>query len=144
MFLNAIAYPAVEPKVLKLPMASCNIAAGFPSPADDFTAKRLDLNDLLITHPSATFFWTVSGRSMIDAGIDEGDILIVNRALNARHGNIVVAEVNGEFTVKILHSRPGCVKLVPANRTYPEIRPREGESLTICGVVTSVVKRFVV
>lgn len=140
---GCIAFPAMDPPLLELPFASCNVPAGFPSPADDFSAKRLDLNELLITHPAATFFWAVTGRSMIDAGIDEGDILVVNRALTARHGQIVVAEVNGEFTVKIFHSRAGIVKLVPANLTFPEIRFRDGETMSVCGVVTSVIKRFV-
>ena len=128
---------------LLLPMVEGRLAAGFPSPADDFAVKDLDLNDLLVTHPLATFFWQVSGLSMMNAGIHDGDILVVNRALRPKHGHIVVAQVDGEFTVKTLHKRADRVKLVPANPTFPEIVFREGQQLIICGVVTAAIKRFV-
>lgn len=128
---------------LHLPIVEQSIQAGFPSPADDFAVKRHDLNELLITHPLATFFWRVAGKSMLDAGIDDGDILVVNRALVATHRNIVVAQVDGDFTVKYLHSRNGRVKLVPANPTFPEITFKDGQTLVICGVVTCTIKRFV-
>lgn len=124
-------------------MVEGRLPAGFPSPADDFAEKRQDLNELLITHPLATFFWQVSGRSMEGAGIWDGDILVVNRAINAVHGHIVVAQVDGDFTVKYLHKRAGKVKLVPANPTFPELVFKEGQELIICGVVTSTIKRFI-
>ncbi|TAL65827.1 MAG: translesion error-prone DNA polymerase V autoproteolytic subunit [Burkholderiaceae bacterium] len=134
---------ALAPPPLRLPMVEGRLPAGFPSPADDFAMKRLDLNDLLITHPLATFYWQVSGKSMVEAGIDDGDILVVNRALRPAHRSIVVAQVDGGFTVKYLHKRADRVKLVPANPTYPEIVLKEGQELVICGVVTSAIKRFV-
>ena len=81
-------------------MVQLSVQAGFPSPADDFAVKRHDLNELLITHPLATFFWRVSGKSRIEAGIADGDILVVNRALTPEHRNIVVVQVDGDFTVK--------------------------------------------
>ena len=137
-WLAAIACPKMP-----LPMVQMTVQAGFPSPADDFAVKRHDLNELLITHPLATFFWRVAGKSMVDAGIDDGDILVVNRALTPAHRNIVVAQVDGDFTVKYLHKRNGRVKLVAANPTFPEITFKEGQTLTICGVVTSTIKRFV-
>ena len=84
-------WACIEPPSLPMPMVEGSISAGFPSPADDFAVKRLDLNDL-ITHPLATFYWKTSGRSMIEAGIDDGDILVVNRALVPAHLNIVVAQ----------------------------------------------------
>ena len=129
---------------LALPMVEGRIRAGFPSPAADFAVKRHDLNELLITHPAATFFWTVAGKSMFGAGIDEGDILVVNRALssNAKHGDIVVAEVDNDFTVKYLHKRAGQVQLRAADSTFPPIIFKDGQTMTICGVVTSVIKRF--
>ena len=129
---------------LPLPMVEGRIRAGFPSPAADFAVKRHDLNELLITHPAATFFWTVAGKSMYGAGIDEGDILVVNRALssNAKHGDIVVAEVDNDFTVKYLHKRAGQVQLRAADPTFPPIIFKDGQTMTICGVVTSVIKRF--
>lgn len=134
---------AVDCAKLALPMMQLTVQAGFPSPADDFAVKRHDLNDLLITHPLATFFWRVAGKSMLEAGIDDGDILVVNRALAPVHRNIVVAQVDGDFTVKYLHRRNGRVKLVPANPTFPEITFKDGQTLTICGVVTCSIKRFV-
>ena len=94
------------------------VPAGFPSPADDFLVKRLDLNDL-ITHPAATFMWRASGFSMIEAGIDDGDLLVVDRALTPLHMNIVVAQVDGEFTVKYLFKRGDRVKLMLLRSANP-------------------------
>ena len=85
---------------LRLPMVEGTVWAGFPSPAADFQVKRHDLNDLLVTHPAATFFWHARGTSMVEAGISDGDLLVVNRALTPQHMDVVVAEVDGEFTVK--------------------------------------------
>lgn len=133
---------ADEPPRLLLPVVQGRLSAGFPSPADDFAMKRHDLNDLLITHPAATFMWAVSGKSMIEAGIDDGDVLVVNRALVPTHRDIVVAQVDGDFTVKYLHKRADRVRLVAANPTYPDITFVEGQELIICGVVTAAIKRF--
>ncbi|MCW5648250.1 MAG: translesion error-prone DNA polymerase V autoproteolytic subunit [Ramlibacter sp.] len=118
------------------------VRAGFPSPADDFVVKRLDLNDLLITHAAATFFWRARGLSMLSAGIGDGDLLLVNRALKARHRDIVIAEIDNDFTVKYLHQRLGRVKLCAADLTFPDIVPKDGQTLTIVGVVTAVIKQF--
>ena len=110
------------------------IQAGFSSPADDFAVKRHDLNELLITHPLATFFWRVAGRSMIKARIDDGDILVINRALTSVHRHIVVAQGDRDLTVKYLHWRAGSVRLVSANPTFPDITFKNGQTLFICGV----------
>ena len=88
--------------VLSMPYADGGIRAGFPSPAQDYIDRSLDLNRDLISHPAATFYARVVGVSMIDAGIDEGDILVIDRALTPRQGDIVVAFINGEFTVKYI------------------------------------------
>ena len=96
-----------------------NLPAGFPSPAADFAVKRHDLNELLITHPAATFMWRISGQSMIELGIFDGD-----------------------FTVKQFWRRAGVVQLRPANPTYPAILFKDGQTMTICGVVTATIKRF--
>jgi len=96
----------------------------------------------LITHPQATFMVRVSGESMIDAGIADGDVLIVDRALKPEHGSVVVAIVDGEFTVKYLHQRFRQFKLRTANPTYPDIIPREGQMVEVWGVVTASIKRF--
>lgn len=127
---------------LPLPWVQGTVRAGFPSPAADFAVKRHDLNELLITHPAATFFWQARGLSMIDAGVGDGDILLVNRALTAQHGDVVVAEVDNDFTVKTLYKRNGNVSLRAANATFPPILFKEGQTLVICGVVTAVIKRF--
>jgi DNA polymerase V len=134
--------PIADVEVLLLPMVQGKVSCGFPSPADDFAVKRLDLNDL-ITHPLATFYWKTSGRSMIEAGIDDGDILVVNRALTPRHRHIVVAQVDGDFTVKYLFKHAGRIKLQPANPTFPEIVFKEGQQLIISGVVIFAIKQFV-
>ena len=118
------------------------VHAGFPNAAEDFAGKRIDLTAELITHPQATFMIRVSGESMIDAGIADGDVLIVDRALKPEHGSVVVAIVDGEFTVKYLHQRFGQFKLRAANPTYPDIIPREGQMVEVWGVVTASIKRF--
>lgn len=118
------------------------VPAGFPSPAQDHAVKRIDLNEVLIRHPLATFFVTVSGPSMRDAGIDDGDRLLVDRAVRPCHGDVVVAILDGELTVKRLYQRGGVVKLVAANPTYPEIRLRDGSELEIWGVAMHCIKRL--
>lgn len=133
---------AIEPPRVWVLVVQGRLPAGFPSPADDFQVRRHDLNELLITHPMATFMWEASGHSMIEAGISDGDILVVNRAIRPLHGHIVVAQVDADFTVKILHKRADRIKLMPANPTFPEITFREGQELIICGVVTAAIKRF--
>ena len=125
-----------------LPLAGDRVCAGFPSPAEDFAVKRIDLTEVLITHPQATFLLRVSGESMKDAGIFDGDMLVVDKAIKPRHGHVVVAVVDGEFTVKYLYQRAGRVKLKPANVTYPEISPKEGQTIEVWGVVTASIKRF--
>jgi DNA polymerase V len=123
-------------------MVEGKVRAGFPSPADDFALKELDLMELLVQRPLATFFWEVAGTSMEGLGIGNKDLLVVDRSLKPRHGSIVVAEFEGGFVVKQLHKRAGAIKLMSANPEFPEITLQEGQQLTICGVVTSVVKRF--
>ncbi len=105
--------------LLRYPFLS-NTSCGFPSPAQDYVEDRLDINQLVIKHPNATYFIRVSGDSMIDAGIGDGDLLVVDRALTAQHGDIVVAAVDGEFTVKELRTRP-FLQLVPHNTRYSPI-----------------------
>ena len=128
---------------LVLPMPEARVRAGFPSPAEDFTVNRLDLTQILVTHPQATFLLRVAGPSMREAGIDDGDTLVVDRAIKPRHGHVVVAVVDGEFTVKYLHQRAGRVKLKAANPTFPDIVPKDGQTVEVWGVVTSCIKRFV-
>jgi len=115
------------------------VSAGFPSPAEDYVEGKLDLNKFLIKHPSATFFVRVTGDSMIDAGIHEGDILIVDRAIEPADGHIIIAVVNGELTVKRIRKTHDSLTLVPENRRYAPIPIREETSFDIWGVVTNVI-----
>ncbi len=127
------------PRNRATPCFLSRVQAGFPSPADDYLDKTLDLNELLIRHPAASFYCRVSGDSMTDAGIFDGDYLIVDRALRPAHGDVVVAALDGELTCKILdlhHQR-----LLAANRDYPPIPIREGAEFVIEGVVTSSIRR---
>ena len=116
------------------------VQCGFPSPAEDHAIERVDLNKVLIKHPQATFLMRVRGDSMREAGIDDGDVVLVDRAIKAAHGHVVVAVVDGEFTVKRLWQRGRNVKLQPANPTYPDILPRDGQTIEVWGVVTNAIK----
>ena len=116
------------------------VKAGFPSPAEDLGGERIDLQDILMTHPQATYFMRASGFSMVELGISDQDILVVNRAKRPRHKHIVVASVDGEFTVKRLWKRGANLKLQAANPTYPDILPRDGQTVEVWGVVTNAIK----
>lgn len=118
------------------------IQAGFPSPAEDLAAKRVDLNEVLIKHPQATYLMRVRGDSMVEAGIADGDTLVVDRAIKPLHSHVVVAVVDNEFTVKRLWKRGSKVVLEAANRTHPNIVPRDGQTIEIWGVVTNVIKHL--
>lgn len=119
------------------PLFSQPVPAGFPSPADDYVECRLSLDDLLIEHREATFFVRAKGNSMIGAGIHDGDVLVVDKSLQASHGDIVIAVVDGEFTVKTLRKRGASVILHPENPRHKDIEFKEGQELQIWGVVTS-------
>lgn len=127
---------------LPLPLMAGTVRAGFPSPADDYVEAALDLNELLIEHKEATFFMRVKGQSMEGAGIHEGDLLIVDRAVTPRHGCIVIAAIDGQLTVKRLIQRRGRVALEAASAQFPLISVGEGQELQIWGVVTGSVRRF--
>ena len=131
--------------VLSLPFADGGIRAGFPSPAQDYVDRSLDFNRELIRHPAATFYARVVGLSMVGAGIDEGDILVVDRSLEPRQGDIVVAWVEGEFTLKYLDlslSESGIIQLCPGNDDFPVLRVGPDEEFQIWGVVAKVIKSF--
>ncbi|HHQ4476159.1 TPA: translesion error-prone DNA polymerase V autoproteolytic subunit [Aeromonas veronii] len=114
------------------------MACGFPSPAQDYTEQTIDLNQLCVTHPAATYFVRAAGDSMVDHGIRNGDLLVVDRSRKARHGSVVIAAVDGEFTVKKLRLAPTVV-LLPGNPAYRPIHFSEGQELEIFGVVSFVV-----
>lgn len=126
-------------KSLCLPMYGTKVKAGFPSPADDYIERALDLNEHLIRHPAATFYCEVSGDSMRGVGIFDGDLLVVDRALKPRHGDVVLAALDGELTCKLLDMRGK--RLLSANRDYPPIAITEGADFLIEGVVTNSIRR---
>ena len=123
------------------PLFLSKVPAGFPSPADDYLEGALDLNEYLIKHKAATFFVRVTGDSMIGAGIHDGDLLVVDRALEVRDKSVVVAVVNGEFTVKRIKKEHGRVWLLPENNNYPPLEMQEGAELEVWGVVTNVIHK---
>ena len=125
-----------------LPLYGSRVAAGFPSPADDYLEGQLDLNRYLIDDSAACFMVRVSGDSMQGAGILDGDLLVINRSLAARHGHIVLAVVEGDFTVKRLHQQGGRTALLPDNPAYPPIDIGPGQELHIWGVVSACVRRL--
>ncbi len=121
---------------------SYRVSAGFPSPAADYTQKSLDLNQYLVRNQPATFMFGVKGDSMLGAGILDGDKVIVDRSLRAKHGDIVVAVLDGEYTIKRLHLQKGKVLLCPENPSYAPIVLKEGAALEVWGVVVGVVRRY--
>ena len=134
-------YTADSSSSLSLPYVDEGIAAGFPSPAQDFMDLSLDLNKELIKHPSATFYGRVKGTSMIDAGIDNGDILVIDKSLDYHNGMTAVCFLDGEFTVKKLKIEGNKVFLMPANDEFKPIEITEDNDFIVWGVVTYVIKK---
>ncbi len=134
-------YSADISTVLSLPYVDEGIAAGFPSPAQDYMDLSLDLNKELIKHPAATFYGRVKGTSMKDAGIDDGDILVIDRSLEYRNGMTAVCFIDGEFTVKKLKLKNGKVFLIPANEEFKPIEITPDNEFMVWGIVTYVIKK---
>ncbi len=132
----------VAVKALALPVSRVSVQAGFPSPADDFMVERLDIMKLLVKHPQATYFWRVRGDSMAGANIHDGSILAIDRAIKPKHMHVVVAVVDGECTCKYLHQRAGRVKLQAANPTYPDIVPKDSQTIEVWGVARGCITLF--
>ncbi|MDY4408036.1 MAG: translesion error-prone DNA polymerase V autoproteolytic subunit [Prevotella sp.] len=131
-------------KKLQLSLAP-SIMAGFPSPADDYQNDSLDFNRDLIRHPEATFYGKVEGDSMIEAGICNGDIAVIDRSLEPRHGDVVVGYINREFTIKYLdltHKDDGYIELRPANKLFKPIRINENDEFEVWGVVVWTIKNW--
>jgi len=129
------------PKTLP-PLATASVVAGFPSPAEQYAENPLDLNELMVRNAPATFYVRVSGDSMNGAGILNGDILVVDKSLQARGNDIVIASVGGEFTVKFLRRRGARVSLEAANPAYKPIVFNSEMELQVWGVATGLVRRF--
>lgn len=139
-----VGHVKIPEKEYPIPYILSRISAGFPSPADDYIENNLSLSELLIRNYLSTFLMKVSGDSMIDVGINNGDILIVDRSIEAKNRDIVIAVLEGNLTVKRLLIKPmGEIVLKSENPLYQNILIPEGESLEIWGVVTSVIHQFI-
>ena len=145
--MNATAlFPVIKPAVgsppVLLPLFGNQVPAGFPSPADDYLERRLSLDEHLVPNKNSTFLVRARGTSMTGAGIFDGDLMVVDKGLSAQPGDIVVAVVDGEFTVKYLGLLNGLFCLKPANPRFQTTEFKEGQELEIWGVVTSTIKQF--
>ena len=139
MMNASLFYPTNSPSRLSLPLFTGKVAAGFPSPADDYVEKNLDLNELLVQKPAATFFVRAQGESMLGAGIHPNDILVVDRSLEAIPGKVVICAINGELTVKRLERVNSQWQLKAENPAYADIVIHDDLELVIWGVVTNVI-----
>lgn len=134
-------YKADFSTILPLLLADGGIRAGFPSPAQDYVMESIDLNRILIKHPAATFYAKVAGDSMCEEGIIEGDLLIVDRSIEARHGDLAVCCLDGEFTLKRLClNRGDRILLMPSNHKYRPIEVTRDNDFKVWGVVTYTIK----
>lgn len=140
---NIILLSEIGPCSVLLPFVNTLLTCGFPSPAADYEAELVDLNRLMLRHPDASFLARAQGDSMTGAGIHDGDVLAVDRSMAAQHGDIVVACVEGEYTVKRLEKRPNSVALVAENAAYAPIVVRNADDLRIWGVVVLVLHPLV-
>lgn len=143
--LRQVQWPILSPARLRIPLFVSKVPAGFPSPAEEHVEARLDPTEYLVEQADATFFVTIQGQSMIDVGLMPGDKVVVDRSRNPVVGNIVLAVVDGEFTIKILgRDRFGSPRLLPANasREFQPIEIKEGMQLEVWGVVTGSFRKF--
>jgi len=134
-------YSADVSTELELPLASSGISAGFPSPADGHLDIKLDLNKALVPHPNATFYGRVKGYSMVEAGIEEGDILVIDKSLDPKEGDVAVCFLDGEFTVKRIGKLEGNLCLLPANEAFEPIPVTEENDFLVWGIVTYVIHK---
>lgn len=127
------------PSTFKVPLFGHTVRAGFPSPADDYVADTLDLNDHLMPRKEASYLIRAKGDSMLGAGIHDGDILVVDKSITAADGCVVIALLDGQFTVKTLEKKRGKIRLMPANPEFQPIELKDEQELQIWGVVTNVI-----
>lgn len=130
-----------ESSQIELPLSNERVAAGFPSPADDYTSLKLDLNRELIKNPASTFYARVSGLSMIEAGINDGDLLVIDKSLNPHDGCLAVCYIDGEFTLKRFEHHKDYGLLVPANSDFRPIKVTADNNFIIWGIVTYIIKK---
>lgn len=143
MKMSLIIYPVDATSSIPLPLARERIPAGFPSPAEGSFDKAIDLNKELINHPATTFLGRVKGSSMRDAGIDDGDILVIDKSLQPREGDVAVCFLDGEFTVKRIHidKKEKMIWLIPENPQYPSIKVTPDNDFLIWGIVVYTIKK---
>lgn len=139
--MSIIIHPLDPNSKLPLPNVGNQIVAGFPSPAEDYLEATMDLNKTLIKHPAATFYGRVKGVSMIDAGVSEGDILIIDKSLRYKNNALAVCFINGEFTLKRIRKEGNQLYLIPANSDFQPIPVKEDDDFLIWGIVTYIIKR---
>lgn len=135
-------FTASTESAVELPLMGESVRAGFPSPAEDFTEISIDLNVELLRHPASTFFCRVSGDSMQDMGINDGDLLVVDKSLEPQDGKIAVCYIDGEFTLKEIRFDKDCCWLVPANKNYQAIKVTEENDFLVWGIVTYAIKAY--
>lgn len=135
-------YKADYESKLRIPFVPDGVSAGFPSPAADFMENNIDLNKELSENPLATFYIKVKGNSMIDAGIEDKDVLIVDRSIEPQDNKIAICFIDGEFTVKRIKLQKDCLYLMPENSNYTPIKVTEENELIIWGIVTYVIKKM--
>jgi len=124
-----------------IPLSQTGVSAGFPSPADNFTDSSIDLNKEFIQNPNSTFYARVSGDSMINAGLDDGDLLIIDKSLEARDNKIAVCFIDGDFTVKRIRIENDAIYLIAENEKYDTIKVTEDNNFLIWGIVTTIIKK---
>jgi DNA polymerase V len=135
-------YTPDDSKPLEVILTQNGISAGFPSPADDFKEFKISLDKTLVRNKEATFYAKVSGQSMVGAGLDDGDLLVVDKSLDPQHNCIAVCFIDGEFTVKRLQVNKDGVALLPANPAYEPIKITDDNDFQIWGIVTHVIKKL--
>lgn len=146
--MDTAALPYLQPVPLSsapvwLQAARVSVAAGFPSPAEDHQVERIELVSQLVRHPQATFCVRIKGDSMRDVGILDGSVVIVDRAIDAQHGHIVVAVFDNELTCKRLHLRGNRMRLKPENPAYKDVVPKDGQTIQLWGVVVATIHQFI-
>jgi len=146
--MNLVTPPPFVPVLVPLAQvwvqaANMSVAAGFPSPAEDNQVERIELMSQLIKHPQATFYVRIQGNSMRDAGILDGSVVLVDKAIKPRHGHIVIAIIDGDFTCKRLHQRSGTMRLKPENPAYQDFVPKDGQTVEVWGVVVATIHQHI-
>ena len=129
-------------KKTKIPLFVDKVFAGFPSPAENHIEKELDLHELLVDNPSSTFIVRATGNSMVEAGIHSGDLMVVDKSIKPENGSIIIASINGEFTVKKIEQKNNELYLVPANKNYNKIKINEFDDFEVWGVITHTIHSF--